>query len=252
MSFIDKSIKTPTGIKLCISHKLLLPECPLLKVTVLIKTVIRIIYNKLINELTQSQATTTCHSHRNPRRHLPQPITTIYHSQSDMYPDGKYPGRLPLPKYHKSSNTNHHRLPPRPPIHDIVFTLLLFWLYFPGLKVTHEVFHRWTTFTDVNLHFNNRVDYHAALCTFPATTWPKKETLRPTWPLHALDWDSPNGSDRNIKPVVVVQTSNHCIRIWQGGLLSPSLHVLNLFLMFHITSCKPNSWISFPLEAGPF
>ena len=44
-------MKNPTGIKLCISHKikLPLPEDPLLKVTVLIKAVIRMIYNKLIN-----------------------------------------------------------------------------------------------------------------------------------------------------------------------------------------------------------
>ena len=50
-SFIDKNIKNPSGIKLCISHKikLPLPEDPLLKVTVLVKAVIRIIYNKLIN-----------------------------------------------------------------------------------------------------------------------------------------------------------------------------------------------------------
>ena len=50
-SFIDKNMKNPTGIKLCISHKikLPLPEVPLLKVTVLVKAIIRIIYNKLIN-----------------------------------------------------------------------------------------------------------------------------------------------------------------------------------------------------------
>ena len=50
-SFIDKNMKNPTGIKLCISHKikLPLPEDPLLKVTVLIKAVVRMIYNKLIN-----------------------------------------------------------------------------------------------------------------------------------------------------------------------------------------------------------
>ena len=50
-SFIDKNMKNPTGIKLCISHKikLPLPEDPLLKVTVLIKAIIRIIYDKLIN-----------------------------------------------------------------------------------------------------------------------------------------------------------------------------------------------------------
>ena len=48
-SFIDKSMKNPTGIKLCVSHKMPLPEDPLLKVTVLIKAIIRIIYNKLIN-----------------------------------------------------------------------------------------------------------------------------------------------------------------------------------------------------------
>ena len=49
-SFID-NMRKPTGTKLCISHKikLPLPEDPLLKVTVLIKAVIRIIYNKLIN-----------------------------------------------------------------------------------------------------------------------------------------------------------------------------------------------------------
>ena len=49
--FIDKNMKNPTGIKLCISHKikLPLPEDPLLKVTVLIKAIIRIHYNKLIN-----------------------------------------------------------------------------------------------------------------------------------------------------------------------------------------------------------
>ena len=37
--------------QVCISHKikLPLPEDPLLKVTVLIKAIIRIIYNKLIN-----------------------------------------------------------------------------------------------------------------------------------------------------------------------------------------------------------
>ena len=44
-------MKNLTGIKLCISHKikLPLPEDPLLKVTVLIKAIIRITYNKLIN-----------------------------------------------------------------------------------------------------------------------------------------------------------------------------------------------------------
>ena len=44
-------MKNPTGIKLCISHKinLPLPEDPLLKDTVLIKAVIRINYNNLIN-----------------------------------------------------------------------------------------------------------------------------------------------------------------------------------------------------------
>ena len=44
-------MKNPTGIKLCISHqiKLPLPEDPLLKLTVLIKTVIGIIYDELIN-----------------------------------------------------------------------------------------------------------------------------------------------------------------------------------------------------------
>ena len=43
-SFIDKNMKNPTGIKLCISHKikLPLPEDPILKVTVLIKAIIRI------------------------------------------------------------------------------------------------------------------------------------------------------------------------------------------------------------------
>ena len=50
-SFIDKNMKNPTGIKLCVSHKIKwpLPEDPLLKVTVLVKAIIRIIYNKLIN-----------------------------------------------------------------------------------------------------------------------------------------------------------------------------------------------------------
>ena len=50
-SFIDKNMKSTAGIKLCISHKikLPLPEDPLLKVTVLIKAMIRIIYSKLIN-----------------------------------------------------------------------------------------------------------------------------------------------------------------------------------------------------------
>ena len=50
-SFIDNNMKNPTGIKLCISHKikLPLPEDPLLKVTVLIKAIIRIVYNKLIS-----------------------------------------------------------------------------------------------------------------------------------------------------------------------------------------------------------
>ena len=50
-SFIDKNMENPTGIKLCISHKikLPLPEDPLLKVTVLVKAIIRIIYNTLIN-----------------------------------------------------------------------------------------------------------------------------------------------------------------------------------------------------------
>ena len=50
-SFINKNMKNPTGIKLCISQKikLPLPEDPLLNVTVLIKAIIRIIYNKLIN-----------------------------------------------------------------------------------------------------------------------------------------------------------------------------------------------------------
>ena len=43
--------ENPTGIKLCISHKikLPLPEDPLLKVAVLKKAIIRIIYNKLID-----------------------------------------------------------------------------------------------------------------------------------------------------------------------------------------------------------
>ena len=40
-------MKNPTSIKLCISHKI--STDPLLKVTVLIKAIIRIIYNKLIN-----------------------------------------------------------------------------------------------------------------------------------------------------------------------------------------------------------
>ena len=48
-SIINKNMKNPTGIKLCVSLKLPLPEDPLLKVTVLIKAIIRIIYNKLIN-----------------------------------------------------------------------------------------------------------------------------------------------------------------------------------------------------------
>ena len=42
-------MKNPTGIKLCRSHKIAIPEDPHLNVTVLIKTIIRIIYNKLIN-----------------------------------------------------------------------------------------------------------------------------------------------------------------------------------------------------------
>ena len=42
-SFIDENVKSPTNIKLCISHKFPLPEDPLLKVTVLIKAIIRII-----------------------------------------------------------------------------------------------------------------------------------------------------------------------------------------------------------------
>ena len=50
-SFLDKNMKIPAGIKLCISHKIKwpLPEDPLFKVTVLIKAIIRIISNKLIN-----------------------------------------------------------------------------------------------------------------------------------------------------------------------------------------------------------
>ena len=52
-SFIDKKPKREnlTGIKMCVSHKikLPLPEDPLLKVTILIKAIMRIIYNKLIN-----------------------------------------------------------------------------------------------------------------------------------------------------------------------------------------------------------
>ena len=48
-SFIDKNMKNPTGIKECISHKIATSRGPALKVTVLIKVVIRIIYNKLIN-----------------------------------------------------------------------------------------------------------------------------------------------------------------------------------------------------------
>ena len=50
-SFIDKNMRKSHCIKLCISHKIKfpLPEDPLLKVTVLIKAIIRIIYNKLIN-----------------------------------------------------------------------------------------------------------------------------------------------------------------------------------------------------------
>ena len=47
-SFIDKNIKNPTGIKLCISHKIATSlRDPLLKVTVLIKALIRIIYDKI-------------------------------------------------------------------------------------------------------------------------------------------------------------------------------------------------------------
>ena len=44
-SFIDKYMKNPSGIKLCVSQKMPLP---LLKVIVLIRATIRIIYNKLI------------------------------------------------------------------------------------------------------------------------------------------------------------------------------------------------------------
>ena len=42
-------MKNATGIELCISHKIVTSRGPLLKVTVLIKAIIRIIYNKLIN-----------------------------------------------------------------------------------------------------------------------------------------------------------------------------------------------------------
>ena len=42
-------MKNPTGSKLCISHKTATSREPLLKVTVLTKSIIRIIYNKLIN-----------------------------------------------------------------------------------------------------------------------------------------------------------------------------------------------------------
>ena len=48
-SFIDKNMKSPTGIKLCISHKKATSRGPLLKITVLIKAIIRIIYTELIN-----------------------------------------------------------------------------------------------------------------------------------------------------------------------------------------------------------
>ena len=48
-SFIDKNIKIPLTSSCAYHIKLPLPEDPLLKVTVLIKVIIRIIYNKLIN-----------------------------------------------------------------------------------------------------------------------------------------------------------------------------------------------------------
>ena len=50
-SFIDKNVRKYHWHQVCISHKIKfpLPEDPLLKVAVLRKAVIRIIYNKLIN-----------------------------------------------------------------------------------------------------------------------------------------------------------------------------------------------------------
>ena len=66
-------MKNPTGIKLCISHKIKwpLPEDPLLKVHVLIKAIIRIIYNKLINE---------------PCRLTPLAAITLFYSKHDSDP----------------------------------------------------------------------------------------------------------------------------------------------------------------------
>ena len=67
--FHIKTWENPTSIKLCISHKIKfpLPEDPLLKVTVLIKEIIRIIYSKLINY---------------PRRLTPLATITLTHPRS--------------------------------------------------------------------------------------------------------------------------------------------------------------------------
>ena len=48
-SFIDKNMKNPTGIKLYISHKIATSQGPRLKSYCPKKTIIKIIYNKLIN-----------------------------------------------------------------------------------------------------------------------------------------------------------------------------------------------------------
>ena len=60
-------MKNPTGIELCISHKIATSRGPLLNVNVVIKTIIRIIYNKLINEI---------------RRLTPLATVTLTHSRS--------------------------------------------------------------------------------------------------------------------------------------------------------------------------
>ena len=64
-------MKNPTVIKLCISHKIATSRYTLLKVTVLIKAIIKIIYNKLINQ---------------PGRLTPLPTITMFYSHHDPDP----------------------------------------------------------------------------------------------------------------------------------------------------------------------
>ena len=74
-------MKNPTGIKLCRSHKIKWPlaEDPHLKVTVLMKAVIRITYNKMHTEL-QFKPDIIIHHIRRRRNSLPM---TTYRGRSE-------------------------------------------------------------------------------------------------------------------------------------------------------------------------